>query len=439
MRIGLVVDHPKRDLSGLVKVAYELARRGVDSILLPQYEQGIEAPLVRLDAILLNNARPQYKSLIAGYRAAGTAVFVLDTEGGVLSESETEYNSPIAMADLFRASGFHRAVTGYFFWGENVCQAYRERSGLPAEAMEVTGCPRYDVCHPDWHGMLDYPREGHVLINTNFSAANPLLLSARGGDRKALSNLGVSDVAIERERRAVEGVSERLMAELMRIIKARPRTTFVLRPHPFEDPTSYRARFQNQENLVVDGTGEVFSVIRDAKALLHVNCSTSVEANCLRTLPISLEYLNDDLLRTLNPLPSRISHSATSPSKLDSILANLDQGAAAFPFDETYDRYIRPWFHVNDGQAAARVVEALLKRLVLSAGGGQLRPAHNLSLGSGRLPPTVQQRAQGLLGNVLGTSTVSRFREAFDAGRKAKRFGCAQVEALLSRLATLQD
>ena len=139
MRIGLVVDHPKRDLSGLVKVAYELARRGVDSILLPQYEQGIEAPLVRLDAILLNNARPQYKSLIAGYRAAGTAVFVLDTEGGVLSESETEYNSPIAMADLFRASGFHRAVTGYFFWGENVCQAYRERSGLPAEAMEVTG------------------------------------------------------------------------------------------------------------------------------------------------------------------------------------------------------------------------------------------------------------------------------------------------------------
>ena len=54
-------------------------------VLLPHYEQGIEAPLLGLDAVLLNNARPHYKALAQGYRDNGTAVFV-DSKPGYVGD-----------------------------------------------------------------------------------------------------------------------------------------------------------------------------------------------------------------------------------------------------------------------------------------------------------------------------------------------------------------
>src|SRR6185503_13277786 len=100
----------------------------------------------------LNNARPHYLSLFAGYRSAGTRICVLDTEGGVLGEKG--FNAPARIAQRFRDSGIAPLVDLYLFWGERLHHAFAQHSGLPGERLRVTGCPRYDICHTSWRGTL---------------------------------------------------------------------------------------------------------------------------------------------------------------------------------------------------------------------------------------------------------------------------------------------
>jgi hypothetical protein len=57
MRIGYIVDHPKRDLSGGIMFARALAQRGVETALIPLYEQGHDVPLLGLDGLVVNYAR----------------------------------------------------------------------------------------------------------------------------------------------------------------------------------------------------------------------------------------------------------------------------------------------------------------------------------------------------------------------------------------------
>jgi surface carbohydrate biosynthesis protein len=431
MRIGVVVDHPKRDLAGCVRIAYEVARLRHEAILLPHYEQGLEAPLLGLDAVLLNNARPHYLALAEGYRATGTALCVLDTEGGVLGEKG--FNAPARIAQRFRKSNIGRLVDLYLFWGERLRDAFAEYSGLPAERLHITGCPRYDICHAVWRKTLAYPRRDFVLINTNFNAVNPLFASGKHADRQPLRGQGVTDAEIESRYRAARAVFDRLVPELVSLAQRAPERSFVLRPHPFERCESYREAFASRPNVVVDDAGDVMAVLSVAQCMLHVNCGTSVEATFLGVLPIAVEFANNDAARGLNPLPARISHTVRSADELDEALRRSGEISRSHPFEANYRAHIYPWFYENDGQAGARVARALIE--LAGSRRSRSRKSLALSLMSGQKPPRAQQIAQGALTQVLGSRATRALREALDPGRRHKRFDVEQVQGLLDRMA----
>ena len=122
--IGLVVDNPKRDLDGLVLLSRQLAARGISSALVPMYQQGIEIPLLDVNAVVLNYARPNNRALIESYKAMGLSVFVLDTEGGVLSSAGLD--SPDNWARRFQESGARAIRRRLFFLGRG------SGAGIPA-------------------------------------------------------------------------------------------------------------------------------------------------------------------------------------------------------------------------------------------------------------------------------------------------------------------
>jgi hypothetical protein len=253
-------------------------------------------------------------------------------------------------------------------------------------------------------------------------------------DVAALRQIGFDQYEIDRRRAAVSNVFQRLMADLKRVLASRPSQAFVLRPHPFEDSEGYRRLFEEYSNLTVDDAGEVFPVLSAAQAVVQVNCSTAIEATMLRRVPLSPEYVNNDVMRSANPLPSCISYRASSPEELDRTLDGLEEVAAQFAFEENYARHIEPWFHFNDGQAAARVADAVLRRIREPRGRRHLR----LSLASGRQPASISQHLQGLASNVVGTGRMGRLRDARDPGRRVKRFTAKKVTDTLGLLAAAE-
>jgi surface carbohydrate biosynthesis protein len=385
-------------------------------------------PLLPLDALVVNFARPANLDLVKGYTSAGLPVFVLDTEGGILTEAGT--NTPARLATLLKERGFDQYLAGHFFWGSRLRDAFVDRSGLPEDRLIVSGCPRFDYASRRWRSALTHPRRDFVLVNASYPLVNPLFVSDAASERAAAVNAGWDDEYMTLLTRDVAKAFEDFKAVTLRLARDLPQLTFLVRPHPFENHMTYQRVFAGLANVVVDGAGSVLNVIANASCLVHLNCSTAVEAVMLDKLPISLEYLNTPRMLGHAPLPSRISQHAQSYDELKDMVSQPQRYAAQFPFAERHREAIHPWFHENDGAAAERVVDAILERSARRDSPVSVRR----SLAASRQLPRLTQRAQSVAANLLGSLATSRARAMMQAVRREKFFSARQIESALNAL-----
>ncbi|MGR6800555.1 hypothetical protein, partial [Aeromonas veronii] len=80
--------------------------------------------------------RPVNLDLMRGFARAGLALYVLDTEGGVLADKGG--NSPPAMAAQIKNSGYADILSGYFFWGPRLRDAFLAADTMPPALLHLT-------------------------------------------------------------------------------------------------------------------------------------------------------------------------------------------------------------------------------------------------------------------------------------------------------------
>lgn len=432
MKVGFIVDHPKRDLPSGVMVAHALAKRGVETVLVPLYEQAVDVPLLGLDALIINYTRSANLDLVRGYHDMGVPVWVLDTEGGVLADDGA--NSPHRMAAYIRESGYSDLLAGYFFWGPVLHDAFRDGSGMAKEQLHITGCPRFDYAAPRWRDVLTFSQRSYVLVNANFPLVNSLFSRSPEEEKKALIASGwkseyVDQIIID-SRRILSGFIDtaRTLAQLC------PDQHFIVRPHPFENADRYRAEFSGQANITVDGSGSVLNVIHNSIGVVHLNCGTSIEAVLLGKTPLSMEFLNTPHMASHSSLPSRVSQAVSSAEELAQQVARLVAGTGDFDFTERHANTIQPWFYLNDGGAADRITDVILTSLH-EPGRKSVRASLAASLRSSRQRSTWGQRSQALVANVLGSCISSRVRTYFQPVRREKRLDRDTIASSLAALA----
>lgn len=432
LSFGFVVDHPKRDLPTAVSFARALAQRGCDAYLIPLYDQAVDVPLLPLDGIVVNFARPANLDLVRGYHDAGLPVYVLDTEGGNQTEAGT--NTPERLAALLGERGFSEYLSGYFFWGPRLRDTFAGSCGMPSEALLTTGCPRYDYTSPRWRKALAYPKSDYVLVNANYPLVNPRFVSG-AREREAAVQAGWDGDYMQNMIADMSGVFVEFQKTVARLASDLPSVQFIVRPHPFESQTVYEEAFFGLPNVEVNGEGPVLNVLAHARCMLHLNCATAVEATMLECLSISLEYLNTPRLLNHAPLPSRISAHAESYEHLLEMVRDSKTYARSFPFEHHHQKMIFPWFYENDGCAADRIADAMIARAP-----EQTRPVSvSRSLQCSRAAPRIAQRVQAVLANILGSLAVSRVRAQMRPVRRDKAFTPAQVGKALEQLCRIES
>ena len=411
--IGLIANHPRRDLPGTVLVALELVRAGATAVLVPAQMSWIDASLANLDAILANNAR---KSTIGGIRwlaGLGQSVFVLDDEGYLSSERHAMLTAAIAALDL------SSLVEGYFTWGDASAEAIAKADAKLAPKVLATGAPRFDLLAPRWRGLLQFERSGYILLNPNFNGVNPYHGEPERVRRGMLAG-GWSPDYVERllaDLRRGFALFLDLCAELPRRLSHRQ---FVVRPHPFESAAPYEKALAGIANVHLNTTGPIAPVLANATHLVHLNCNTSVEARLLGVPVIQAQYLNSDLLRQQMPLYSAVSVSAKS---LDDLCRLLDDPAALAARDDAtgiFEQWIRPVFNACDGFAAKRLAEVVLARR-------RPRQAQHNEHGAALLC----RRLKLALSGVVGTAAVHAVRQRLQPNRKVKAFSPQDVRHLV--------
>jgi surface carbohydrate biosynthesis protein len=434
MRVAVIVDSPKRDLDGVVLMAYQLARRGVEAYVVPMYQQGYDLPLLCPDGVIVNYARPNNRELLETYRALGISVMVMDTEGGVLSEAGID--SPSNWAREIRATGLGSCVDRYFFWGSRLHEAFAKDSGIPPAALHVTGCPRYDFCASPWRDTLEFPACGYVLVNTNFSATNPRFTRSQTSEKTIFRQLGWPHDYIEHLFEDLAAVFPRYLQTIEQLARRQPGLQIRIRPHPFEDEAIYTARFGAFANVVVDGSGNVLPAIANAACVLHLNCGTAVESLLLGTPAIALEFLNTEVMRSHASLPSRISVAAASLEELEGLVRDPAQLKRRHGERRAalVREFVEPWFHVLDGRAAERVADLAIATL---GAGACARRSLSASLGGSRAR-SVKRALAGAAYNLIGSAAGSALQNLVRPARRAKQFAAAQVGERIARLREIE-
>lgn len=357
-RICFIVDHPQRDLEGLVLVGAHLCHLGAEVFLVPMYRLN-EVFLLRPDLVLVNYVRAVNRFFVQACNAVGIKVGVLDTEGGILQDVGK-------FAEEICANARGLDVSLYCTWGNRQYQALNALSCLGDGKLVPTGCPRYDFAVSPWRGALDDPflDDTFVLVNTNFPFINPRFQphTRELAEQKKLGRYTEQELSelIDQSRYAQVEVIKTVTAVAERMST----TTFVIRPHPFENERPYQDAFSNIRNVRVIQDKNVLPWIKKAHAVVHHNCSTAIETFLMGREPIHLAWIHAPRLEQRSSVA--VSLKAKSAAHLETLLREICTGGQIQVSEEVVAnrrQVVHDWFFANDGRAADRIASAIMQTI----------------------------------------------------------------------------
>jgi surface carbohydrate biosynthesis protein len=410
-----------RDLDGLVLVGWHLASLGVEVWLVPMYEQSFDVRAIDADLVLVNYVRANNFNHVMAYRSEGIRVAVMDTEG-VGGKTPEEFSSLVA------ATGGAAAVDLYCVWGVAQQRALIDAGVVPEDRVRVTGCPRYDYCVPPWRDILPQTAAapGYILVNTNFPTINPRFSAGTVDEIANAVKAGFSKQFAESYACDARIAHSGMLTLVETLLKRWPSQQFVLRPHPFESDECYRD-LKRYSNFSLYQEGTSLEWLNNAIALLHLNCSTAVEAAMLGKPALSPAWLDTPTLHL--PGPASVSYLAASPTAL---IAALDAVLSSSPLVEARHlrgamQALRATYHNMDGRAGERVAHAIVSAM---------SEPPNPNVGAS---PNVRSRVVFCLRNLLGHTIAARLesfcRPVGESKRSAaKLFTVKQVDLIVKRL-----
>jgi hypothetical protein len=200
----------------------------------------------------------------------------------------------------------------------------------------------------------------NILINTNFSLVNPLFAGSEEAEVENIVAAGWDKTYVKELVDNQRAIFIDYIRTLENLFESRPSRKFILRPHPFESSEFYHKVFSKYNNVSVFCEGSVLNMIKNANAVIHLNCGTAIECVLLETLPISLEFLNTEFMKSHVSLPSKVSLRVNNFEELLQTIDKIPEAKSRFPFNRLHSEFIEPWFHVNDGYASDRMADILI-------------------------------------------------------------------------------
>jgi surface carbohydrate biosynthesis protein len=358
--VAMVVDHPERDLAGLVLTALDLAQRGVVCHLVPLNLQEREIWALAPDFVLFNYLRRSNEQFARELAAAGIAFGVLDTEGAIWPDPD-EYASL-----LWRDVPLLHKARCVCMWGARLGEFLIEKELFTGDQVIVTGCPRFDLYISPWRTLtqdvVDHGRTKRILINTNFSVSNPQFTTADKCVAMHRSVLGYSETELRRIVHAETVAIRETVRIAEQLADTFPSAEIVIRPHPFENPSPYDAAAAGRRNLVVRQSESIQAAIFSASAVIQRSCTTAIEAGMAGVPAFSPQWMPAPFLM---PDAEAASVPCESLSELTSYLTDVLNGNYR-PTEGTRQKVagvIRDCCFAADGLSHWRVSEAVSRAL----------------------------------------------------------------------------
>jgi surface carbohydrate biosynthesis protein len=294
--IGIVVDHPSRDLPGLCILASEFIKKKIKVALIPSYK--IEHALLEnpgvFKTIIFNFYRLENYKTILYAKSKNIKVAVLDQESVIGWDGlglANYFKKPILKKNI-------RFIDYYFFSSKLIMKKTLKNINSRPSNCIVSGYQRLDIVKKK---ITNVKEKNFILICTNLPLANPKFAT-----KKNIINDTIKYGHQNFNYFQFENSLINLTKELPKILNNFKQTNFIIRPHPFENEKFWKF-LEKYKNCKVTNQFNSFEWISKCKALLHMDCTTSIEATLLNKPAISLFYTQSHI----NKNASRLAHECS--------------------------------------------------------------------------------------------------------------------------------
>jgi surface carbohydrate biosynthesis protein len=319
--IALPIENKVRGLDGKIWLGLNFVKRGYEVLIGPSWEIKPTIDITRPDAYFTKDPGDGNISFIKKLQESNICVCGISPEAAL--NAKTEFHAENKQQVI-------NTLDAYFAWGTEPSAEIKKNYDNISTKLHITGNPRFDLLTDGLKSV--YAASGteikdthgdFILINTNFSRANPFDLEQL--IQRIRENKPGVDIPGERR------LSLRILylfLELVLYLSAENIDhDIILRPHPGEDHSTYVQLFDQYENVRIKHEGDVRSWIYASNGVIHHDCTTGVEAALMGTPVVSYQPLSgtetDSFLSqtvsqtemTRNGIKNWITESATAEGK----------------------------------------------------------------------------------------------------------------------------
>lgn len=289
-KVCLIVDHPVRDLPGLLYLLSKLKKKKISYYLVPFYNFR-EIYLIKPNLVILNHSRNIYTNFIKILNLLNINIIVLDTEGGMVTKDLIdEY---ILFSNIYKNIN---NIKNYCLWSREIKKNLLKKIRVDHSKFIVTGNPRYQFIR------LNKKKPGkNILVNLNFSTINPKFQTVND-EKNLLVKQGKTIQWINGYINDQKKMREKFIFLINQLSETFPFNKIIVRPHPYEDLNYYKYVFKNKKNLVISSCeNNIYDDINQSFVVIQNNCGTTIDASLLNRpvisyCPFKSEYLDQKFI-----------------------------------------------------------------------------------------------------------------------------------------------
>jgi surface carbohydrate biosynthesis protein len=256
-----------------------------------------------------------------------------------------------------------------FSWGKSNSEVWRKHPFYCGTKIIEAGNPRIDLLRDELRPLHLEKAESlrtaygpFAMFNTNFSFVNHYKVGGRPAKVGRNSYDGKAYLKFKREvddhKRRLFDEFKLLMPKLAEVIAP---AKLIIRPHPSENPETWRGVAAHLPNVVVIHEGQVAPWLLAASCLIHNGCTSAVEASVLRRPVLAYCPIEDERYDFI--LPNALSEKFASADAICRRAREiLSQGTLVRSPEHAYPAILKENLSALDGPfSSERIVSALLE------------------------------------------------------------------------------
>lgn len=363
MIIGIVVDHPKRDLPALTILAEKILTANKNSknsvILIPMYNLALFLNYLnnlnyKIDSIVFNFMREANKKFIKQAKNCGINVIIYDQEG-VGGRDGTLIAEPI-----LEVKDYLKYVDLYCFWGE--MQKKRiissvEKNKLPKKII-VSGWLNSDYLFTIKKEMQNKIKsKKKILINSNFSGVDPRFNTLEKEIETRLKSSYHSKKEILKRIEYTKKRKRDFILSLNILFKQLPNYQFTIRPHPYENRDQYIKLAREYKNCKLDQNTDINNSLKTSKLFIHVDCTSAVSSTYLNIPTLSMDWIiNDKKKEEYNMVANKIGIKSETITEAINLIKLKKYKSKKFN-----QKYLEKFYGKFDGNRCLNLSKEILK------------------------------------------------------------------------------